>query len=71
MSNYGERIRQLRAEKHLSQAKLGKMVGLKQQHIYLIEKGDRRIHLDMARKVADVFGVTVDELFADETPEPA
>jgi transcriptional regulator with XRE-family HTH domain len=63
--NIGLRIRQLRKSKHLTQDKLGELVGRSQQEIYRWEKGLVRVHVEDLGKLAVVFGVDV-KAFYDE-----
>jgi transcriptional regulator with XRE-family HTH domain len=64
--NIGLRIRQLRKSQHLTQDKLGELVGRSQQEIYRWEKGLVRVHVEDLGKLAVVFGVDV-KAFYDET----
>jgi transcriptional regulator with XRE-family HTH domain len=63
--NIGERIRQLRRSKHLSQQKLGERIGRTQQEIYRWEKGTVRVHADDVGLLAVALGVDV-KAFYDE-----
>lgn len=42
MSSIGERVRQLREDRGLSQAELARRIGIKQPSLWLIEKGETR-----------------------------
>ena len=64
--NIGERIRQLRDAKDMTQQQLGERVGRSQQEIYRWEKGLARVHVEDLGKLAVVFGVDV-KAFYDET----
>lgn len=66
MQTIGERIKSLREQRGFSQRELGQKVGLMQQHISFIESNDRRVHLQLARKLADALGVTVNDLAYEE-----
>ena len=57
-------IKRLCAENHISIAELEKRVGLGNGVIARWGKGSPR--LDLAKKVADYFGVTVDDLLRKE-----
>lgn len=49
--------------KGLSQVELADMMGVCKDYIYMIENNRRRPGLSLAKKMADLFGTTVDELF--------
>lgn len=53
------RIRELRAEKNISQQKLADEIGVTRQAISLFEKGERDPKLETWIKLADYFGVSV------------
>lgn len=53
----------MRARHKLSQQDLAKKIGATRQTIGLIEKGDYAPSVTLALKIADAFGVTVEEIF--------
>ena len=55
----GNRIKELRAEKNISQAQLSHEIGVTRQAISLFEKDDREPKLETFIKLADYFGVSV------------
>lgn len=55
----GNRIRELRAEKKISQAQLAVAVGVTADAIGKYERGDREPKLKIWQKLADYFGVSV------------
>ena len=55
----GNRIRELRAEKNISQQKLADEIGVTRQSISLFEKGERDPKLETLIKLADYFDVSV------------
>jgi DNA-binding XRE family transcriptional regulator len=57
------RLRQLRRERRMTQTQLGQVVGLDKSMISMIESGQRLPSLDNARALAQVFGVSIEELF--------
>jgi putative transcriptional regulator len=57
------RVREMRARHKLSQQDLAKKIGATRQTIGLIEKGDYAPSVTLALKIADAFGVTVEEIF--------
>jgi putative transcriptional regulator len=57
------RLRVLRAEKEWSQAELAETVGVTRQCINAIETGKYEPGLDLAFKIARVFGKNIEEVF--------
>lgn len=64
------RLRQLRRGREMTQAALGRRVGLGKSTICLIEKGTRQPSFASARAIAAEFGVSIEELF-DHVEIPA
>lgn len=62
------RLAELRARTGLSQAGLGKRVGLTGAAISLYETGKRAINYDLAGRLADVLGCTTAEIYGQEPP---
>lgn len=60
----GDRIRQLRKEKRLSQEELGDKADLHYTHIGAIERGEKNWSIDTLVKVAGGLNVTVNDLLA-------
>lgn len=56
------RIREARQQKRVSQAKLAQAIGVTPSQVSRFESGKRRIHLDEARKIADVLGLDLAEI---------
>jgi transcriptional regulator with XRE-family HTH domain len=61
----GERLRELRLEKMLSQAELAKIAGTTQVTISEIERGKRMAQPRTVRKLSDALGVEPRELIED------
>ena len=53
------RIKELRAEKNISQAQLASDTGISQQSLIFYEKGSRKPKIEAWQKLADYFGVPV------------
>lgn len=67
MQRFGEKLRALREQRHLSRRELAEALGyLSQGHMYDIEIGKRKPTLEFVLKVADYFGVSLDDLVRDE-----
>ncbi|MEO6728521.1 MAG: helix-turn-helix transcriptional regulator [Candidatus Dojkabacteria bacterium] len=57
----GQKIKQLREEKGLSQQDLAFQLGYESgTAIHLIEKGDRKINIESLSKIANVFSIPID-----------
>lgn len=61
----GERIRQLRTERGISQVELAERAGLIQPHIVRIEQGRYSVGLDTLQAIAKAVGCTVDIVAVD------
>ncbi|MCC8128066.1 MAG: helix-turn-helix domain-containing protein [Clostridiales bacterium] len=57
-------IRKLRKDKNLSQAELGKIIGVSQQIISRMERDRNRIEIDNLLSLADYFHVSTDYILA-------
>jgi putative transcriptional regulator len=57
------RLRQLRRAREMTQATLGKRVGLTKTAITMIEAGERKPSIDKALLLAKEFDSTVEEIF--------
>lgn len=65
------KIRELREEKNLTQKELAAMIGNVQRNISNWENGLNEPDCESIVKLADVFDVTLDELFGRDAPIPA
>jgi putative transcriptional regulator len=63
------RIRVLRAEREWSQAELAERVSVSRNSINSVENGKFDPSLPLAFRIADVFGLTVEEVFLRESAE--
>lgn len=59
---FPEILRQLRNDAQISQAKLAKIIGVAQSSINYWEKGERTPSIEMCRKLAAYFNVSISEL---------
>lgn len=58
-----EKMYRLRLKRKLSQKQVAEAVGITQSGYAMIEGGRRHPRKEIMKKLADFFGVTVDELF--------
>jgi DNA-binding XRE family transcriptional regulator len=58
----------LRKAAGLSRKRLAEIVGVSQQFIYQLEKGEKAPRLDTAKRIADALGCTVDDLLKTDDP---
>ena len=59
---FGENIVQLRKIRQMTQEELADRIGVSRQAVGKWESGETEPSLDLAKKVAEVFGVSLDEL---------
>lgn len=64
---FGEILRKLRNERHLTQVQLAKRVGVSDSTIALYETGERLPSLHSLIEIARVFGVSTDYLLGIDT----
>jgi putative transcriptional regulator len=57
------RLKVLRAERDWTQADLAARLGVSRQTVNVIEKGHYSPSLDLAFRIAQLFGLTVEEIF--------
>lgn len=60
------RLRELRAERGWSQARLAELLGVSRQNIIAIEKGKYDPSLSLAFDIAVLFDMRVEEIFSKE-----
>lgn len=58
----GRRIHEIRKERDLSQMDLADKTGLSVSYVSMIENGRRKVSLDALIRIANILGVTVDEM---------
>lgn len=66
MSNFAERLKELRIENNLSQEQLASKVGLSHTAIGLWEQNKRTPNLDAVIKLAKFFKVSIDYLSGED-----
>lgn len=65
MDKIAPHLKDLRERKGLTQAGLGKLVGLDQTHISRLENGTKGVSNEKLRAIAEALGVTVSDLLGD------
>jgi putative transcriptional regulator len=65
------RVRDLRQKKYWTQSQLAAMIGVQSQTIANIESGRNRPHATTLQKLADVFGIPIEQLFEADEEKPA
>ncbi len=66
MKRFGEKLRILRQRDKLSQRELSRMLDVHHSYIGQLELGQKIPNATMILKVADMFGITTDQLMRDE-----
>ena len=66
MDRLGYKLRILRKRQGLTVRQLSKMLNINHSHITKLETGQSIPSLKLALKIADLFGVSVDQLARDE-----
>ncbi|EJT5930474.1 transcriptional regulator [Clostridium perfringens] len=61
--NYSNRLKAYRKLNSLNQEKLAELIGVASNTYSFKENGKVEFSLNEAKKIADLFGVTIDELF--------
>lgn len=70
LKEFGDRIKQLRLQKNISQEKLSFLTGFHRTYIGMIERGERNISLSNMAVFAKVFEVNISELLDLKTINP-
>ncbi len=56
----------LRKDRKLTQQQVAKKLGITRSFYGMIETGDRNPNLDLARRIAELFGTDIETIFFDE-----
>lgn len=65
----GKRVTQLRKSRGMTQAEMGRALGVSQQAVFAYEIGERRISVLVLQRLARVFRISTDQ-FLGFAPEP-
>lgn len=60
---FGEQVRKLRVNNNMSQEKFALHIHMDRTYLASVEKGKRNISLENISKIANGFGITLEELF--------
>lgn len=63
------RLKEFRASRNINQSEMGKLVNVSRQTISMIERGDYSPSVTLAIKIAQTFGVRVEDIFLYEEEE--
>jgi transcriptional regulator with XRE-family HTH domain len=64
-SAVGQRIRQHRLDRHLTQTELARQIGIQQSDLSRMEKGEYRVSLDVLFRILQMFEMPLGEFFGD------
>ena len=65
----GQRIRQLRKSRHLTQADLASRIGIAQSDLSRMENGEYKVGLDTLFRILQVFELSMSNFFEEASPE--
>jgi transcriptional regulator with XRE-family HTH domain len=68
LARFGERVREVRASKEVSQERLSELAGLHRTYVSLIERGERNVTLRTIASIAGALEVEMAELMPAGTP---
>lgn len=57
------RLRELREAQGLSQVEMAEKLGIAKQNYNFIENGKRKVSLVMAKQIADIFTIPIEDIF--------
>jgi transcriptional regulator with XRE-family HTH domain len=66
--SFGNKVKQLRRQKKISQEELGKLIGCHPKHISKMENHNLVPYADTIKKIAEIFNVSTDYLLFDDVP---
>lgn len=62
----GQRLRQIRTNKHISQEKLASLAGLHRTYIGSVERGERNITIIKLSEICECLNMSLTEFFSDD-----
>lgn len=61
-----KRLMELREKSGYSHMQMAKMLGISKSYYWLVEKGERNIYYDLAKKIAAIFNMKPDDIFYED-----
>jgi transcriptional regulator with XRE-family HTH domain len=65
----GQKIRQIRKSRHLTQADLASRIGVTQSDLSRMENGEYKVGLDVLFRILQVFELSMSQFFGEPAPE--
>jgi transcriptional regulator with XRE-family HTH domain len=66
MQRFGDKLKYLRKKSDFTLVQLGELLGVHNTYVSQLETGKRIPNAEMILKIADIFGVSCDQLMRDE-----
>lgn len=66
MHRFAEKLRALRKSRGLTQKQVSTILGVSRPYVAKMERGEKMPNAPMIIKIADIFGVSTDQLMRDE-----
>ena len=66
MQHFGSKLKYLRKKNNFTLVQLGELLGVHNTYVSQLETGKRIPNAEMILKIANIFGVTCDQLMRDE-----
>ncbi len=63
LKSFGNRVKELRIERKLTQSQLAEMIGLSTNFIGMIERGERNTAIDKVFKLSKAFNIPLSKFF--------
>lgn len=64
LKSFGDKVRQERLKRQLSQEEFAELVGLHRTYIGMVERGEKNITLKNIEKIAKALEISLDELMS-------
>ena len=61
------KMKEYRVELNKSQSEMAQELGITQRHVAFLETGDRRPSLDLAVRISQYFGKSIEDIFYPKT----
>lgn len=65
----GEKLKQLRKERHMTAEELAKIVGISREHLSGVENNLKPVSLSTLTKICDALGISLYDLFSQDNPQ--